>query len=160
LTGLKEIPILFSQKPAYNYHEYKELWWNFIQQEEFFTLVKFGNVNTATCGRPPLWLADWWKDFGLNKGAIDPRILSSFTPLSSVQDLFRQGPNDGELLRSFIFNHYQWAVKTKTIVQILNGQPFIARKIYTKCWDTLNYPERFSGFLKMIKIISKSVSVG
>jgi len=42
----------------FNYLSYKELWWNFIQQEEFLTLVKFGNVNTATSGRPPLWLAD------------------------------------------------------------------------------------------------------
>jgi hypothetical protein len=43
----------------FNYPSYKALWWNFIQQEEFLTLVKFGNVNTATSGRPPLWLADW-----------------------------------------------------------------------------------------------------
>jgi hypothetical protein len=62
----------------------------------------------------------------LNKGAIDPGILNSFSPLQSVQNLFQNGPNDGELLCSFILNHFQWVVKTKTIIKILNGHPFIA----------------------------------
>jgi hypothetical protein len=35
--------------------------------EDIIFLVKFGSVNTSTAGRPPIWLADWWKDFGLNK---------------------------------------------------------------------------------------------
>jgi len=120
------------------------MWWDFIQQEDFVTLAKFGNVNTTTFRRPPLWLADWWKDFGLNKGAIDPHILNSISPLQSLQNLFEICPNEGELLCLFILNHFQWAVKVKTIVQIMNNQPFIARKIYTKSWDTLHYPKRFS----------------
>jgi hypothetical protein len=111
-------------------------------------MVKFGCVNSSTAGRPPVWIADWWKDFGLNKEAIDPHILSSFVPLSTVRDLYYQGPNDGEILRMFILNHYQWGIKSKTVLQRINGALFIVRKIYTKSWDTLQYPDRFSSFIE------------
>jgi hypothetical protein len=47
-------PEIYFPNSDYNYSSYKELWWNFIQQEEFLTLTKFGNINTATVGRPPL----------------------------------------------------------------------------------------------------------
>ena len=83
------------------------------------------------------------EDFGLNKGSIDPRILSSISPLQSIQNLFEYRSNEGEMLCHFILNHFQWVVKVKSIIQIMNGQPFIAGKVYTKMWDTLNYEQRF-----------------
>lgn len=141
-------PDIIFPETSLNYHEYRKLWWEFAQQEDFLILVKFGSVNSATAGRLPIWIADWWRDFGLNKGAIDPHILSSYTSISVVRDLFFQGPNDGEILRHFILNHFQWAIKSRTILQMINGLPFIARKIYTKSWDTLHYLERFSSFIE------------
>jgi hypothetical protein len=96
------------------------------------SLVKFGCVNTSTSGRPPIWLTDWWKDFGINKEEADPHILYSFTPLYHVRDLNYQGPNNDEILRMFILNHYQWGIKIKTTLQRINGTLYIVRKTYTK----------------------------
>jgi hypothetical protein len=141
-------PDIIFPETSINYHGYRKSWWEFVQQEDCIILVKSGSINSSMAGRPPIWISNWWKDFGLNKGAIDPDILSSFTPLSVVQDLFRQGPNDGEILRLFILNHFQWAIRSRIILQMINGSPFIARRIYTKAWDTLHYPERFSSFIE------------
>lgn len=133
---------------SFNYHNYIKLWWQFVQHEDLLALIKFGSINTSTAGRPPTWLADWWKDFGLNKEETDPSIISSFASLHHVRDLNYQGPNDAEILRMFIMNHHQWGIKSRTILQRINGRLNIVRKIYTKSWDTLRYPERFSSFIE------------
>jgi hypothetical protein len=129
----------------YDYSRYKNLWWDFLQKENDLTLIKFGNVNTATSGRPPTWLAEWWEAFGVNKSAVDPELICSMStlPLHRVQNLYQYGPNDGEILCNFILNHHQWVNKTRTSIQMMNGQPVIVRKLYTKMWDTLRYEEKF-----------------
>lgn len=45
---------LYFPNNDYDYSHYKMLWWEFLQQEDFFILLKFGNVNTAIGGRPPI----------------------------------------------------------------------------------------------------------
>jgi hypothetical protein len=141
-------PDIIFPETSINYHEYRKMWWEFAQKEDMIIMVKFGSINSATAGRPPIWIADWWRDFGLNKEAIDPYILGSCISLTAVRDLYLQGPNDGEILRMFILNHFQWGIKSKTILQIINGVPFIVRKNLYKMWDTLHYPERFSSFIE------------
>jgi hypothetical protein len=106
----RNVEIIFPET-SFTYHDYRTLWWQFVQNEDIILLVKFGSINTSTTGRPPIWLADWWKDFGINKEEVDPMILYSFTPLHHVRDLNYQGPNDGELLYMFILHHYQWGIK-------------------------------------------------
>jgi len=133
---------------SFNYHDYRNLWWQFAQNEDIISMVKFGSINTSTARISPIWLIDWWKSFGLNKEETDPNILNSFTPLYHVRDLNYQGPNDDEILRIFIMNHHKWGIKSKTILQRINGRLHIVRKIYTKSWDTLQYPERFSSFIE------------
>jgi hypothetical protein len=44
----------------------------------------------------------------------------------------------------YLQNHFQWAIKVQTMLQRQNGILQYIRKIYTKSWDTLYYPEKFS----------------
>jgi hypothetical protein len=101
------------------------LWWDFLQKENDLTMIKFGNINTATSGRPPTWLAEWWEAFGVNKSVVDLKLICSMStlPLHRVQNLYQYGPNDGEILCNFILNHHQWVNKTRTSIQMMNGQP-------------------------------------
>jgi hypothetical protein len=91
-----------------------------------------------------MWLYNWWKDFGMNKEETDPTILSLLKPLHYVRDLNYQGPNDMELFKLYIMNHFQWGVKLQTLLQRTNGQLYITRKIYTKAWDSSYYHQKFN----------------
>jgi len=65
-----------------------------------------------------------------------------------VRDLNFQGQNDPEILQIYLMNHYQWAVRIKLMLQRTNGVLYIVHKVYTKAWDTLQYPARFSTFIE------------
>lgn len=119
-----------------------------LYQDDVVFICKFGCVNTCTEGQLPPWLSTWWKDFGVNKEEADPTMLSLFTPLQQVRDLYFQGPNDEELLQIYIMNHYQWGIQIKTSLQRMQGHLSFVRKIYTKAWDTLYYPERFNSHIE------------
>lgn len=133
---------------CYNYYDYTRLWWKVLYQEDMCFILKFGCVNSATRFAPPSWLYSWWKDFGFNKEEADPNVLSLFCPLNYVRDLNFQGPNDQEIYQLYIMNHFQWVVKIQTMLQRQNGILQYVRKIYTKAWDTLYYPEKFSSHIE------------
>jgi hypothetical protein len=132
----------------YEYPGYSQLWWNLLYEDNVYYILKFGGFMTNTRFSPPSWLYDWWLDFSINKEEADPNILSHFFPLYQVRDINYRGPNDYELYMLYIQNHLQWALQTRTTLLRQNGVLTYNRRIYTKAWDTLLYPEKFSTFIE------------
>lgn len=137
-------PDIIFPETFYDYSAYTQLWWKFLTNEDSFFILKFGCVQSATNFCPPSWLYTWWQHFGVNKEEMDLWIISRFFHLNQVRDLNFQGPNDQEIFQIHIQNHVQWGVRIKTMLQRENGIIKYVRKIYTKAWDTLYYPDKFN----------------
>jgi hypothetical protein len=137
-------PNIIFPETFYNYPEYTSLWWKLLYQEKTYYILKFGGIYSCTNFSPPSWLYTWWQDFGINKEEADPSLISQFYSLNMVRDLNFQGPNNMELYQIYLQNHFQWALQVQFLLQRKNGVLQFIRKIYTKPWDTLYYPEKFN----------------
>jgi hypothetical protein len=114
-----------------NYNEYKKAWWNFLRKENrnktYFTLLKFRSVYTSMRGLYHVWLSDWWRDFDINKSAVDPTYLNiectaKDIPLREICDLFESDRiTDDMILSMYATHHLQWLVKTRISAQSFQG---------------------------------------
>lgn len=158
-------PNLIFLDTIYNFLGYKKLWWDILnvdgKYEIHYTKLKFGSTGSMR-NQQAKWLQYWWKDYGVNRIAIDPVCYERYfqmqcrtcskkntiecfhIPCTIVKDLL-QFPNHS-ILHQFMARHDEWFVLTKIKHQYVLNRHMNVRQIYTKAWDGLLYQRpRFPG---------------
>jgi len=149
---------------VYDFAGYKKLWWDFLnvddRVETHYIKLKFSAIGTFQRNQQCEWFREWWRDYGVNRTAIDPvyhesycrhcdlcfeqNIGECFHPIYKAVKEMANGEwspfyDENYSLKEYMREHLEWLVLTKVKHQIVLGKPMIVRRIFTKAWDELLY---------------------